>query len=124
MLPESRLLPFPLACERRKHPRARLLVRVECRSSQTYVLGTCEDISESGLSIKTQEAFDAGNSVTVRFVLPPVQTGSVIKADGVVLRVNPGRSMALEFVGLSPRDRQAIAEYVARNPVSNLVVVH
>jgi hypothetical protein len=108
----SRPLPFPLSQERRQHPRATLLVRVECKSSQTYILGTCENISESGLQIKTQQAFELSQQVTVRFVLPPVQTGVAVHASGVVVRVEPGQSMALEFTSLKPRDRQAIAAFV------------
>ena len=111
-MPHARVVPFPLAQDRRKHPRATLLVRVECRSSQTYILGTCENISESGLQIKTQQAFELSQQVTVRFVLPPVQTGPAVQASGVVVRVEPGESMALEFTALKPRDRQAILSFV------------
>ena len=108
------VLPFPVAVERRKHPRAPLLVRVECRSPAIYVLGTCENISENGLLVRTPQPFEPGHRVTVRFLLPPVQTGTAIQASGVVQRVNPGESMALEFVGLKARERRAIAQYVER----------
>jgi PilZ domain-containing protein len=116
MWAEGRVLPFPLLPERREHTRAPLLVRVECRSSQNYVLGMCNNISENGLLIKAQQALDLSQKVTVRFVLPPIRTGAAIQANGVVVRVEDGgRMMALEFTGLRPKDREAIVEYVERN---------
>jgi hypothetical protein len=41
--------------ERRRAPRIPVLVRVECRTPQNYTVGNCQNISETGMLVKTRE---------------------------------------------------------------------
>lgn len=101
--------------ERRKSSRVSLLVRVECKTPRRYVLGHCENISEIGMLVNTAETFDVAEPVTLRFILPPISSGKAIQATATVLRTKPGESMAFQFVRLSDKLRQAIAEFVERH---------
>ena len=98
--------------ERRTSPRAPLLVRVECKTPQTYVLGNCESISATGMLIQCQQTFEVFHSVTLRFVLPPVRTGVAVQTGGLVVRAQKGEYMAVEFIGLRPPYRDAIAKHI------------
>jgi len=62
--------------------------------------------------VNTAQTFDVSSSVTLRFVLPPVATGLAVQTGGEVVRVQEAKSMAIEFVGLRPPYREAIARYV------------
>lgn len=103
------------SADRRKAPRIPLLIRVECRTPQTYVLGHCENLSETGMLIFSKETFAAGSDVTLRFSLPPKPTGPVIQTDGMVARAQDGNFMAIQFARLQARHRIAIIEYVERS---------
>jgi hypothetical protein len=94
-------------------------VRVECKTPQTYVLGSCENISETGMLIKARQTFDVSQPVTLRFMLPPVGTGTAVQASGVIVRAETGEYMALEFVRLRESFRDAIARYVERQSPSS-----
>src|SRR5690348_3481286 len=101
--------------ERRKAPRVSLLVRVECRTPRRYVLGHCENISESGMLVNTTDTFDVAEPVTLRFMLPPISSGVAIQATATVLRTLNGESMAFQFVRLPDKFRQAIAGFIERH---------
>ena len=100
--------------DRRRTPRLPLLVRVECKTPQTYVLGRCENISETGILVKARETFDVSQAVIVRFMLPPVARGPAVQTGGVIVRAQAGEYMALEFVRLRATMRDAISRYIER----------
>ena len=101
--------------ERRKAQRAALLVRVEFQAPESsYSIGECENISETGMWVKTTTGFTDKQQVTLRFVLPPVGVGIAVQTRAVVVRTYPGQGVAFEFVDLSARSRDAIARYVSR----------
>jgi hypothetical protein len=105
----------PSGQERRKTPRVPLLVRVECKTARKYVLGHCENISETGMLVTTTETFDVAEPVTLRFMLPPISAGKAVQATATVLRTDAGESMAFQFVRLPESFRRAIAEFIERN---------
>jgi PilZ domain-containing protein len=78
-------------------------------------MGMCDNISVNGLLIKAQQDLEVSQEVTVRFVVPPIRTGAVVKASGVVVRVEASGIFALEFTELRPKDREAIANFVEQN---------
>jgi hypothetical protein len=91
------------------------LVRVEFQAPESsYSIGECENISETGMRVKTTTKFADAQTVTLRFVLPPVGSGIAVHTRAVVVRTDPGGGVAFEFVSLSARCRDAIARYVAR----------
>ena len=103
--------------ERRRAPRIPVLVRVECRTPQNYVLGNCENINETGMLVMARQTFEVSQAVTLRFALPPISTGKVIQTGGVIVRAEAGKYMAVEFAGLRPPFRDAIARYIEQRRV-------
>jgi hypothetical protein len=101
--------------DRRRAPRVPLLVRVECKTPRTYVLGYCGNISETGMLVKCRETFDVAQAVTVRFMLPPIATGTAVETGGIVVRAQAGEFMAVEFVRLRATLRSAISRYIEQN---------
>jgi len=97
--------------EGRSRDRAELLVQVECEARGDFSLGRCENISTTGMLVRTRETFVPSTVVLVRFVLPP-PIALLIEARGTVVRVRPGESMAIQFVNLKDRFEAAITEYV------------
>ena len=91
--------------------RAELLVQVECEAKGVYSLGRCENISETGMFVRTPETFELSTAVLVRFALPP-PIAVTVDAKGTVVRVRSGESMAIHFVELKDRYRAAITEFV------------
>ena len=101
--------------ERRKAHRAALLVRVEFQAPESsYSIGECENISETGMWVKTEHGFSDAQTVTLRFVLPPVGIGMAVQTRAIVVRSQPGAGVAFEFVNIPARYRDAIAKYVGR----------
>jgi hypothetical protein len=88
---------------------------VECRTPQRYVVANCEDISETGMLVKAREPFEVSQAVTLRFVLPPLMSGDVIQAGGIVVRAESGAYMAIEFTEMRLPFREAIARYVEQS---------
>ena len=113
MRPSDAVVPdgFWLGMERRKVQRAELLVQVDCEANEAYSLGRCENISATGILVRTPETFELSTAVLVRFVLPP-PTAVSIEAKGTVVRVRPRESMAIQFVELNDRYRAAITDFV------------
>ena len=102
---------FLLGMDHRFNQRAALLVQVECETKEAYSLGRCQNISETGILVRTPETFELSTSVLVRFVLPP-PTAVTVETRGTVVRVQPGESMGIQFVELKDRYRAAIADFV------------
>ena len=98
--------------ERRKNQRAILIVQVECKGTQDYVLGQSQDISEGGLLVVTPQPLNSQTEVTVRLNLPPDPPGDFIESQGIVAHVRPGESMGIQFLQLTDRQREAIVKFV------------
>ena len=101
---------------RRKCQRVLLVIQVESIATGASSIGRTEDLSVGGLLILTRDTFEPKTTVTIRFNLPPVPPGHPIECQGVVVRVQPGVHMAVEFLRLREEDRKAIAEYVEQAP--------
>ena len=95
--------------DRRKSQRVGLLTQVESKTATDSSLGRAPDISVGGLLVLTSNTFDAKTEVTIRLNLPP---GRSIECQGVVVRVQPGVHMGIEFLQLKDDHRKAIAEFV------------
>ncbi|MFQ5723679.1 MAG: PilZ domain-containing protein [Terriglobia bacterium] len=106
---------------RRKHPRAPLLTQVEAQGQTAVTLGRTSDIGVGGLLIETPETLAEGATVVVRFFVPPGPTA--LEAAGRVVRCQPGKSMAIAFLGLPEGHRRRILDYIRRvqgGPSENL----
>lgn len=99
-----------LVTGRRKNPRAPLLTQVEAQGEKAATLGKASDISVGGLLIETPDTLAEGATVVVRFFMPPEKMP--IEAAGRVVRCEPGKSMAIAFLGLPDNYRQRIVNYI------------
>lgn len=97
---------------KRKTPRAPILTQVEAQGAAAATLGRASDISVGGLLIETPDTLAEGATVVVRFFVPPERTP--LEAAGRVVRCEPGKSMAIAFLGLPEGHRQRIVEYIQR----------
>lgn len=95
---------------KRKTPRAPILTQVEAQAEKLSALGRACDISVGGLLIETTETLTEGATVVVRFFVPPER--QPIEAAGRVVRVDPGKSMAVAFLGLPESHRLRIVDYI------------
>ena len=101
--------------ERRAARRARIVVRVECRTPRTFAQGNAENISEIGMLITCRETFEVSQTITIRFALPLTPQKSVVISTGaVVVRTERGRFMGIQFLGLRQAFRASIVEYIER----------
>ena len=83
-----------------------VVVRIQRADNHLFVRGRSLDISLGGLSfVCTEDSLRDGEYVVVAFRLPP--TEQQIKVDAVVRR-KTGYVFGLEFVTLSPAQRQLI----------------
>ena len=101
--------------ERRRSERVPLLVRVECKTRRKYILGRCENISETGMLVYASETYEVAETVTLRFLLPPIALGKAIETAATVVRSIPGELMALDFVRLPAASKEALNRYILKN---------
>lgn len=99
------------ASERRVKVRAPLVVQVDARGQDAFSLGRSQNVSESGLFMRTPETLSVGSEVTIRFALPVPPQAITIEATGIVVRAHPGIFMAIQFVDLKEEYREAIARF-------------
>jgi len=98
--------------DRRRAPRIPLLTQVEAQGEATAALGRACDISVGGLLIETPETFPAGATVIVRYLIP--DQPPPIQAAGRVVRVTPGKCMAIACLGMRREDEERIVRYMAQ----------
>jgi hypothetical protein len=103
------------AKECRRAERFPLLVRVECKTTRKFLVGRCDNISETGLLLKTSEPFSVSTPVTVRFPLLPINSGTIVQTEGVVARAEQGKYMGIRFTGMQTNYRSAIKTYIERS---------
>ncbi len=98
--------------EKRKSPRAPILTQVEAQGERLSLsaLGRSSNISLGGLLIETPDTLPEGANAVIRFFLPPGT--QPIEAAGRVVRVEPGKSMAVAFLGLAEKHRKLILDYI------------
>ena len=87
-------------------------MQVECKATGASSLGRSQDVSEGGLLLLAGDTFDVQAAVVVRFHLPPYPPGTFIEVQGVVVRVEPGEFMGIQFLELKDPQRKAIANFV------------
>ena len=75
-------------------------------SEATPVGGVLTVLGAGGAFVEVTEAYDVGSEIGLRFVLPG--TRDEIACDGVVREFVPGRGIGVEFVNISPIDRERV----------------
>ena len=101
--------------EKRTHKRATLDVIMQCRSSQTIVAGTAEDVSLGGILVKTAKTFPKNEEFNIFFKVPG--SAQRIEARVLVVRLEPDVFMGLAFLNLSPESVKAIQQYLAAQSI-------
>ena len=101
--------------DRRRQKRVPLDVLLHCQSAQTLIEGKAENISISGILVRTAKTLPQGEKIDLFFTVPGMTQG--IQAQGHVAHVVPGSFMGVEFVDLSPESTQQIEQYIAAQSV-------
>ncbi len=98
--------------DRRRHPRAEMVVEVRLEGSDETLAGITENIGVGGLFIATSHRVELGTLLHVSCALPD---GHIVRADGLVSwfreetdEADPG--IGVEFVALSEQDRELLLE--------------
>ena len=108
--------------EQRRHPRVGpLVIRTAFQIRETSDEGYLTSLSEGGAFLCIEEPISLEEKLTLRFTLPwemgeiraEAEARYVIsKTDPSAQTCSPG--VGLAFVGLSPRDRERIRQYVSK----------
>ena len=103
--------------DRRKAPRADLIVRVDYQSVDELFSDFARNINEGGLFVETDLPHELGTSVQLQFKIPGSE--DPIQVTGLVVRVSSGNAeeppgMGIEFENLDSQARQHINELVRK----------
>ena len=101
--------------DRRRQKRVPLDILLHCQSAETLIEGKAENISISGILVRTAKTLPQGEEIDLFFTVPGMTQG--IQAQGRVAHVVPGAFMGIEFVNLSPESTQQIEQYIAAQSV-------
>ena len=101
--------------DRRRQKRVPLDILLHCQSAETLIEGKAENISISGILVRTAKTLPQGEEIDLFFTVPGMTQG--IQAQGRVAHVVPGAFMGVEFVNLSPESTKQIEQYIAAQPV-------
>ena len=97
--------------ERRRAPRfsASLTVVLSKGGTQYYVMET-EDVSETGVCLRSKKAFPVGTQHHLVFGRPPELPRLIV--EGIVRWSEGEKGVGVQFTSISPDDRQAILRFV------------
>ena len=103
------------SAERRKSPRADVVVRVNYQTVDDLFSEFARNINEGGLFVETERPHPVGTLVTLQFQIPGSE--DPIKVHGLVVRISEGSAseppgMGIEFGDLDGDARQHINELV------------
>jgi c-di-GMP-binding flagellar brake protein YcgR len=99
---------------RRQFPRAPLATQLQCEGCMA--LAYSRDVSPGGMFVETTVPCEIGAHVELRFHL--TDEGPVILAQAEVKYVVPKLGMGVEFIDLSPSDRERLENYVKGSAAS------
>jgi type IV pilus assembly protein PilZ len=112
-------LPRAAACrsERRKSPRADVVVRVSYQTVDELFSEFARNINEGGLFVETERPHPIGTSISLQFQIPG--SDEPIKVEGAVVRISDGTAaeppgMGIEFEDLDRAARHHINELVRK----------
>ena len=96
--------------ERKRAPRiSASMTVVLSKGDAPYVVETI-NVSETGLCLRSKEAFPVGTQHHLVFGRPPELPR--LSAEGIVRWSQGGKGVGVEFTSISPDDRQAILRFV------------
>ena len=100
--------------KKRRNPRIAtdLIAQVEILPQKTTLLGRLANLNKEGVLFRTADKAEPGTKVNVRFNLPPIPPGVLVRAEGVVAHSQEGVQMGIQFSSLPEADAKAIAKYI------------
>ena len=75
--------------DKRKHSRQKVSIEAECTCDDVQFIDYIEDVSCSGVFIKTDEKFTIGQEIMVTFSTPRLKFNNKITLNGEVVRTVP-----------------------------------
>jgi hypothetical protein len=101
--------------EQRRHRRVPLRVPVICTLGEQRAQCHTENISISGLLVRSAATFPQDSGLTVEFTLP--DSAGAVQIQARVAHEVPGVFMGLEFLAVAPAVQREIERYLAAAPV-------
>ena len=100
--------------EQRKNRRVPLGASVECRAGFEVYHGKAENISVSGLLVRSEKQSAPDETLQLKFMLPSSNPSDsvIVQATARVAHIVPGVFMGLEFTEIPPATQAAIEQYV------------
>ena len=98
------------AKERRRAPRCKASLTVVLSEGEAHFVLKAEDVSETGLGLRSERVFPVGTEHHLVFGWPPELPR--LDAEGVVRWSAGGKGVGVEFTSISPDARQAILRFV------------
>ena len=94
--------------------RVSLVTEVICHGRNAFGFGKSENVSETGMMVKSPETLPLHSEIRVRFILPVHPQAIVVETKGRVVWVRQGMSMGIEFLDLKGEYREAIVVFVQK----------
>lgn len=100
--------------ERRKFPRQTLTTEIWLGQDGifTHANESLGELSEGGAFIETSQRYPVGSILSLRFKLPRAM--DFITCTIIVRHTRGGSGLGIEFLDLSPEDRQQIKTFISR----------
>jgi HD domain/PilZ domain len=117
-IPESTIRTIILT-EKRRTARMPLRTDVECRQASKFRHALSVNISESGMLLENSDHFDLGQEMVLRFCLPNAPIP--IEPEGVAVRKSLPDRVGVQFLSLSPQDRESIRQFIDEATRAGLV---
>jgi type IV pilus assembly protein PilZ len=103
---------------RRSSERIDVTWLVDCETEDTFLYASITNISEMGIFVRTTQPLSIGTRLTLCFIPPGTSASYVL--EGTVqwvnevrpLHDNPNPGMGIQFVELTPDDRERIVETI------------
>ncbi len=102
--------------EQRQTPRLAVSMNVVLAAGSAYFVAETENVSESGLRLRTSKAFPVGTHHKLVFGLPPDLPK--VSAEGVVKWSDNGKGVGVEFTFIDPNDKPAFLKFLNSHPQS------
>jgi len=99
--------------DKRAAVRVPVRARAQFRADGVVIDGLVEDVSRSGLFMRSPRQIDLGASAELDLDLPGEETLH-LKAEVVRVEIEPRAGMALRFVGDIERHRRPLANFIMR----------
>jgi DNA-binding response OmpR family regulator len=96
--------------EKRRHARLPYRTMVSCQWRDKHFKAGSLNIGESGMALDNSGGVPVGEEIGLEFMLPQAEGAVNVRAK--VLRKEPPDRTALEFLNLSPDDRNVIQQYI------------